>query len=197
MSLRILLSISLGIGFGYFLLPTSFLEYTGNIIDIGLCILLFFVGIELGRQKDIILNIKDIGYKVLFVPAGVIIGGIVGGIIGGLILGIPLNDAGAVGSGLGWYTLSSMMLADYSTELSTLAFLSNVVREVIALVMIPFVAKHIGFLEAVSICGATAMDTSLPIIAKSTDSNTTIIAFISGMVSTISVPILLPIVLNF
>lgn len=197
MSLKTLLSISLGIGFGYFILPSSYLEYTGIIIDIGLCVLLFFVGIELGRRKDIILRIKKIGYKVLFIPIGVIIGGIVGGAIGGLILGIPLNESGAVGSGLGWYTLSSMMLADYSTELSTLAFLSNVVREVIALIMIPFVAKHIGFLEAVSICGATAMDTSLPIISKSTDSNTTIIAFISGVISTISVPILLPIVLNF
>lgn len=196
MSLKILLSVAVGIGFGYFVLPSGFLEYTGTIIDIGLCVLLFFVGIDLGRQKDILQSVKEIGYKVIFVPTSVIIGGVIGGILGGVVLGIPLNEAGAVGAGLGWYTLSSMMLADYSTELSTLAFLTNVIREIIALIIIPFVAKYIGYLECVSICGATAMDTSLPVISKSTDSNTTIIAFITGVISTISVPIVLPIILN-
>lgn len=196
MSLKILLSVAMGIGFGYFILPSSFLEYTGIIIDIGLCMLLFFVGIDLGRQKDILQNIKKIGYKVIFVPIGVIIGGVVGGMIGGGILGIPLNEAGAVGSGLGWYTLSAMMLADYSTELSTLAFICNVIREVIALIILPFVAKNIGYLESVSICGATAMDTALPLISKSTDSNTTVISFITGVIASLSVPIVLPIILN-
>lgn len=196
MSLKILLSVALGIGFGYFLLPTSFLDHTGLIIDIGLCMLLFFVGMDLGKQKDILKNIKEIGYKVIFIPIGVIIGGVVGGMIGGGILGIPLNEAGAVGSGLGWYTLSAMMLSDYSTELSTLAFLCNVIREVLALVILPFVAKYIGYLESVSICGATAMDTALPIISKSTDSNTTIISFITGVIASVSVPIVLPIILS-
>lgn len=186
----------MGIGFGYFILPSNFLDYTGIIIDIGLCMLLFFVGIDLGRQKDIFQNIRKTGYRVIFVPIGVIIGGIVGGIIGGGILGIPLNEAGAVGSGLGWYTLSAIMLADYSTELSTLAFLCNVIREVLSLIIIPFVAKYIGYLESVSICGATAMDTALPVISKSTDSETTVISFITGIISTISVPIILPIILS-
>ena len=88
-----------------------------------------------------------------------------------------------------------MMIASYSTELSALAFLTNVVREVIALILVPIVAKYIGYLESVSICGATAMDTALPVISKATDSQTTIIAFISGIISTVSVPILLSIIL--
>jgi len=196
LSFNILLSVFLGIFFGYFVLPSEFLEYTGTIIDVGLCVLLFFVGIDLGKQKNLFQNIKDLGYKMIFVPIGVIIGGVVGGIIGGLILGIPLNEAAAVSSGLGWYTLSSMMLTEYSNELSVLAFLSNVLREMIALITIPFVAKHIGFLESVSMCGATAMDTSLPVISKFTDTDTTIIAFITGIISTISVPVILPIILN-
>lgn len=196
LSFNILLSVLLGIGFGYFILPSEFLEYTGAVIDIGLCVLLLFVGIDLGRQKDLFQNIRYLGYKMIFVPIGVIIGGVMGGIIGGLIIGIPLNEAAAVSSGLGWYTLSSMILADYSNELSVLAFLANVLRELIALIAIPFVAKHIGFLESVSMCGATAMDTSLPVISKFTDTNTTIISFITGIVSTISVPIILPIILN-
>lgn len=196
MSFNILLSVLLGIGFGYFILPSGFLEYTGTIIDIGLCVLLFFVGMDLGRQKDFFQNIKELGYKMIFVPFGVIIGGVLGGIIGGMVLHIPLGEAAAVSSGLGWYTLSSIMLADYSNELSVLAFLVNVLREVIALIAIPFVAKHIGFIESVSMCGATAMDTSLPVLSKFTDSNTTVISFVTGVISTISVPVILPIILN-
>lgn len=197
MSLKILLSIFAGIGLGYFFLPSNFLQYTDIVIDIGLCLLLFFVGIDIGRQKDIFSNIKTMGFKILLVPFGIIVGGILGGIFGGIVLSMPLSEAGAIGSGLGWYTLSSMMVVGYSTELSALAFLSNVIREVIALILVPFVAKHIGYIESISICGATAMDTALPVISKSTDSQTTIIAFISGLISTISVPIILPIILRF
>ncbi|MCF6465656.1 lysine exporter LysO family protein [Clostridium sp. Cult2] len=196
MSLKILLSVLMGMGTGYYLLPSNFLQYTDIIIDIGLCILLFFVGIDIGKQKDVFSNIKTMGFKILLVPFGIILGGILGGALSGIILNMPLKEAAAVGSGLGWYTLSSMMLTNYSTELSTLAFLSNVIREVIALILVPFVAKYIGYLESVSICGATAMDTALPVISKATDSQTTIIAFISGIISTISVPVLLPIILK-
>lgn len=197
MSIKILLSVLAGIATGYYIFPSNFLQYTDIIIDIGLCVLLFFVGIDIGRQKDVFSNIKTMGLKMLLVPFGIIVGGLLGGIISGVVLKMPINEAGAIGSGLGWYTLSSMMLANYSTELSALAFISNVIREVIALILVPFVAKYIGYLESVSICGATAMDTALPVISRATDSNTTIIAFISGVISTISVPLLLPIILKF
>jgi len=195
LSLKILLSVVLGVGTGYFLLPSNFFQYTDIIIDIGLCILLFFVGIDIGKQKNVLKEIEKMGFKILFIPFGIIVGGIGGGVIGGIILKMPIQEAAAVGSGLGWYSLSSMMIASYSTELSAVAFLTNVVREVIALILVPIVAKYIGYIESVSICGATAMDTALPVISKATDSQTTIIAFISGIISTVSVPILLSIIL--
>lgn len=196
MSLKILLSVILGIGTGYLFLPSSLFQYTDIIIDIGLCLLLFFVGIDIGKQKNIVSNIKEIGIRILLIPLAIIIGSIVGSIVSGIILKIPLNEAGAVGAGLGWYTLSSMMLANYSTELSALAFISNVIREIIALIIIPIVAKHMGPLESIATCGAPAMDTALPVISKATDSETTIIAFISGVICTMSVPVILPIILK-
>jgi len=97
----------------------------------------------------------------------IIIGSIGGSMFAGFLLKLPLNESGAVGAGFGWYTLSSMMLASYSTELSTLAFISNVVREILALISIPIIAKYIGDIESIAPAGATAMDTSLPIISKS------------------------------
>ncbi|MBU5440218.1 lysine exporter LysO family protein [Tissierella sp. MSJ-40] len=196
MSLKIFISVILGIGAGYFFLPPTFFASTDIIIDIGLCLLLFFVGIDIGKHKDVFIKIKNIGFKILLVPLAVIIGSISGSIVAGIILRMPLNEAGAVGAGLGWYTLSSMLLANYSTELSALAFIANVVREIIALITIPMVAKYIGSLESIASCGATAMDTSLPVISEATDSQTTIIAFITGVICTMSVPLLLPMILK-
>lgn len=196
MSLNIVLSVGLGIGLGYFVLPSSIASYIDIIIDIGLMLLLFFVGMDIGRNKDVLQKIKQLGLKVILVPITVIIGSILGGIVAGVFLNIPMNEAGAIGSGLGWYSLSSILLAGYSAEISALAFLSNVVREIIALVSIPLIAKYIGKFEAIAPAGATAMDTCLPVISNATDSETSIVSFITGVLCTISVPILLPIIIG-
>ena len=198
MSLKIFLAVLLGTGAGYFFLPDTFSSSIGMIIDIGLMLLLFFVGMDIGKQKDVFQKIKSMGLKILLVPFAVIIGSVVGSMIAGILLKMPINESGAIGAGLGWYTLSStMLLADGYIELSALAFLSNVFREVIGLITIPLIAKYIGKLESVSAAGATAMDTSLPVISSSTDPHTTIIAFITGVVCTTAVPIILPIILKF
>lgn len=198
MSLKIFLAVLLGTGAGYFFLPDTFSSSIGVIIDIGLMLLLFFVGMDIGKQKDVFGKIKKMGLRILLVPFAVIIGSVVGSMIAGMLLKMPLNESGAIGAGLGWYTLSStMLLADGYIELSALAFLSNVFREVIGLITIPLIAKYIGKLESVSAAGATAMDTSLPVISSSTDPHTTIIAFITGVICTTTVPIILPIILKF
>ncbi len=197
LSLKIFLSVLLGAGAGFFFLPPSFSSNIGIIIDIGLMLLLFFVGMDIGKQKDVFVKIKKMGLKILLVPFAVIVGSVVGSMIAGILLKMPINEAGAIGAGLGWYTLSStMLLADGYIELSALAFLANVFREVIGLITIPLIAKYIGKLESVSAAGATAMDTSLPIISSSTDPQTTIVAFITGVICTTAVPIILPIILK-
>lgn len=196
MSLRILLAVGAGMGLGYFFLPASINTSMDLIIDIGLMLLLFFVGMDIGKHKDVLDKLKKLGFKVLLVPLVIIVGSVLGGMLAGPFIGLPYNEAGAIGSGLGWYTLSSMMLTTYSTELSALAFLSNVIREILALITIPLIAKYIGFFEAIAPSGATAMDTCLPVISSSTDSETTIVAFITGVICTMAVPIILPIIIN-
>ncbi len=197
MSLKIFFSIISGTALGYFFLPETISANMGIFVDLGLMILLFFVGIDIGKQKDTLNSLKEIGFKVLLVPSAIILGSIVGGGLGGYLLKMPINEGGAVGSGLGWYSLSStILLASDYVELSALAFLSNVFREIFGLITIPFIAKHIGKLETIAVSGATSMDTSLPVISRSTDPETAIIAFITGVICTASVPIILPIVLN-
>jgi uncharacterized membrane protein YbjE (DUF340 family) len=196
MSLSIILTVVAGILSGLFIFPNVFAEHIGLIIDIGLCLLLFFVGMDIGRNKEIISQIKSKGYKILLIPFGVALGSIVGSVLGGFVIGLPINESSAIGAGFGWYTLSAIILSKYSVEVGALAFITNVCREVIALVSIPYIAKYIGKLEAIAPAGATAMDTSLPVISKATDGNTAVISFITGVVLSTLVPILVPILIS-
>ena len=196
MSLSIILTVVAGILSGLFLFPAAFSEHISLIIDIGLCLLLFFVGMDIGRNKEILNQIKSKGYKILLVPFGIALGSIVGSVLGGFALGLPINESSAIGAGFGWYSLSAIELSKYSAETGALAFITNVCREVIALVSIPYIAKYIGKLEAIAPAGATAMDTSLPVISKSTDGNTAVISFITGVVLSSLVPILVPLLIS-
>ncbi|MDF2616165.1 MAG: hypothetical protein K0Q47_820 [Sedimentibacter sp.] len=66
-------------------------------------------------------------------------------------------------------------------------------REIIAFISIPFIAKHIGYLETIAVGGAISMDTGLPIITRNTSQEVVIISFISGIIISLMVPILVPI----
>ena len=73
--------------------------------------------------------------------------------LGVLVLrGFSLTDCLAVGSGFGYYSLSSVLIADLKSatlgvqgaaELATVALLANVVREMIALFGMPLFARWV------------------------------------------------------
>lgn len=196
MTVIIMLAVFLGIACGYFVFPVDMLYHTDYIMDIGLCLLLLLVGMDIGRQKNVLTEIRQMGVSTILVPICIAIGSIVGAVVGGYLIGMPMNESSAIGGGLGWYSISAVLLSDYSSEVSAIAFLSNVMREVIAILAIPFLAKYIGYMESVAPSGATAMDTTLPIITKYTDSKTAVLAFISGVVLSLLVPILVPLLIG-
>ena len=196
MTVKIMLSVLLGVFCGLFIFPEQYVGFMGQIIDIGLCTLLLFVGIDIGRNRDILPKIMANGIKILLVPLMVALGSIAGSMVGGYFLGIPFYEAGAIGAGFGWYSLSAIELSKYSAETGALAFITNVSREVIALISIPFIAKYIGKLESIAPAGATAMDTSLPVISSATNGNTAVISFITGLILSALVPVLVPLIIS-
>ena len=123
-------------------------------------------------------------------------GSLLGGYIGSIITPLSIGQGIAVSSGLGWYSLSAIELSKISAELGSLAFLTNVFRELIAIFSVPFIAKYIGSLESVSVAGATAMDSLLPVINQNNSADVSIVAFFSGIILTSSVPILLALSLS-
>ncbi|HHY91047.1 MAG TPA: lysine exporter LysO family protein, partial [Clostridiales bacterium] len=103
MTISILVAVAAGIFFGRFFFPIESIGCLSALIDIGLCILLFFVGMDIGRNKEIWPQVKTIGLKMLLIPIMIAFGSIVGSIIGGMFLGIPINESSAIGAGFGWY----------------------------------------------------------------------------------------------
>ena len=193
MTKKILIALVLGIVSGLFIMPDAIYENTGLLLDIGLCLLLFFVGIDLGSNKDIFKNLKNVGFKILIVPFATILGSLVGGIVCSFIFKINLFGSLAIASGLSWYTLSAIIITPISSELGTVAFLSNVFREVMAFIAIPFIAKHIGYLETIAAGAAISMDTGLPMVTKNTNQEVAVISFISGVILSLAVTVLVPI----
>lgn len=194
MTFKIILAVIAGTLVGL-ALPDTLYATTDTLLTVGLCLLLFFVGIDIGKNKNVFSDIKRTGVLFFVVPIAIAVGSLLGAIMVGTFLGYPLNVSGAIGSGMGWYTLSSIIIAPYSSELSVLAFLTNVMREVFAIALIPIIAKRIGFIEAISPAGATAMDTTLPIISQNTNSETAILSFSTGLILSTLVPILVPLFL--
>jgi uncharacterized membrane protein YbjE (DUF340 family) len=84
----------------------------------------------------------------------------------------------------------------HSPALGALAFLTNVCRELLAVVISPFLAKRCHYLLAVAPGGATTMDTTLPLISQCTDTQTTLVAFVNGVLLSSLVPVLVPVLLN-
>ena len=184
-----------GILLGYF--TKSYINFDISLlIQFGLYLLLFFIGIDIGKNDNILNDLKKINKKVLFLPFITIISSLAGGAIASILLSLSMGESVAVSAGMGWYSFSAIELSKVSVELGGIAFLSNIFRELLAIFLIPIVAKKIGSFESVSIGGATAMDSVLPIINKSNPAEISIISFYSGLVISIVVPILIPILVN-
>ncbi|MDQ2178717.1 lysine exporter LysO family protein [Marinifilum sp. D714] len=163
-----------------------------------LYLLMFLVGIGIGADRSSWRVIKETNIKIILVPLCVIIGSLVGvGAISIFTPEIQLKEALAVGAGFGYYSLSSIFITQISGEtLGVIALLSNILREIITLLAVPIFVKYFGKLAGIASGGATAMDTTLPIISKYTGKEWAIIAIFSGIVLTILVPFLVPFILE-
>jgi uncharacterized membrane protein YbjE (DUF340 family) len=192
----ILISLTLGIAVGNFISPEMFKDID-KISTIALNLLIFSVGIDIGLNKEVLTKIKKKGVKILLVPLAVVIGSLFGGLIVGLIFKLQTNLALAISAGFGWYSLSAVILTNLAgAEAGTVAFLSNVFRELLAVLSIGFIASKINYITAIAPSGATAMDTTLPVISKFTDEETVVIAFLTGTILTFLVPFLVPFFYN-
>lgn len=196
-SLIILGFFASGLLLGYFdLLPCWLLHKDGTLI--ALYILMFLVGVGIGADKRSIEIISSSSIRFLFVPLITITGTYAGVSLLWLFLsGYNYFDLLAIGSGFGYYSLSSIYIAELRNEsLGVIALLSNVMREIITLLFTPWMVKYFGKIAPISSGGATSMDTTLPIISKYSGNDYAIISLYHGTLLTILVPFLVSFLLS-
>lgn len=193
MTWLILGAVTVGIILGHWFLPENASGLMDNVTTGALYLLLFGIGVELGRQREVWLRLWAMGWRVLMLPVLVAVGSLSGAALAGLFLGLPFNESTAIGAGFGWYSLSGVLISEvYNVETGALAFITNVARELLTFVTVPLVARYIGRISAVAPGGATTMDTTLPLITRVTDSDMAVIAFINGSILSTMVPLLVP-----
>ena len=166
---------------------------TGDKLTVyALYLLMFLVGISIGSDKKALQALRQQDLKLVLVPLATILGTLAGSVLISFALqGRSITDCLAVGSGFGYYSLSSIFITQYKgAELGTIALVSNIMRELIALLAAPLLVRYFGKLAPISVGGATTADTTLPIITKFSGKEFVIISIIHGITVDLSVPFL-------
>ena len=171
-------------------LPPHFLNQ--NVSFYVLCGLMFSVGISIGNDPSSIRQFRNINPRILFLPLMTIVGTLLGVFaVSFCIKNRSIADCLAVGSGFGYYSLSSILITQYKgVELGTIALLSNIMREVMTLLFAPWMVKYFGKLAPISAGGATTMDTTFPIIVRNSGKDYAIVSIYQGFVVDFTVPFL-------
>lgn len=157
-----------------------------------LCALMFCVGLGIGNDPQTIRNFRSLNPKLVFLPVMTILGTLAGAYAASLV--IPhrtVPECLAVGSGFGYYSLSSIFITEYKgAELGTVALMSNIIREIITLLAAPLLVRWFGNLAPISSGGATTMDTTLPVITRYSGNEFAVVSIFHGFVVDFSVPFL-------
>ena len=130
--------------------------------------LMLQVGISIGSNKNLKTIVSHLHPKMLLIPLGTIIGTLLFSALASLLLHQwSVFDCMAVGSGFAYYSLSSILITQFkepsiglqlATELGTIALLTNIFREMTALIGTPIIKKYFGELAPISVAGVNSMD---------------------------------------
>lgn len=178
------------------MLPLDKLQ--GNLTLYILYALMLQVGISIGCSKNLKSIVSQLRPKFLLIPLATILGTL----LFSALASLPLSqwsvfDCMAVGSGFAYYSLSSILITQFkeaslglqlATELGTIALLSNIFREMMALLGTPLLCKYFGKLAPISAAGVNSMDVVLPMITRYSGSDMLPVAILHGLLIDMSVP---------
>ena len=182
---------ALGVWFGLLnWIPSEW--FSGDMSFYALCGLMFCVGLSIGHNPQTIHNFRTLNPRLMLLPICTILGTLSASLLISLVLPHrTIPECMAVGSGFGYYSLSSIFITEYKgAELGTVALLSNIAREIITLLCAPLMVRWFGNLAPISSGGATTMDTTLPIITQTAGQKYAIVSIFHGFVVDFSVPFL-------
>ena len=183
------------------LLPEGFnpADYTNYL----LYLLLFCIGLGLGMDKDFFSSMKSHQLRYLLLPFATVIGTMLGCFLAFFLISvfspdsITLLDTMAIGSGFGYYSLSSIMLQDArGAEVATIALAANLLREILTLLCAPLINKIFGPYAVVASGGATSMDTTMAVAVRAGGAKVAPVALYHGFVLTVAVPFIISLLIG-
>ncbi|MEG0970421.1 MAG: lysine exporter LysO family protein, partial [Acidaminococcaceae bacterium] len=195
MIFAILSFITAGIAGGYYFLNLGDKTLLDTVLMSALSFMVLVAGIEIGGNRHLLkkfCNPQNILLAVS-IPLAIMLGSLLGAAASASLTGLSVQDSLLIGAGLGWYSLSSVVISTmYSVEIGTISFLANMLRETMAFVLIPLLVKW-NKLLVIAPAGAATMDSGLPMIIKYTNIHMGMYAFLNGLILTLLIPFLLPI----
>ena len=188
-----------GIGCGMWF-GESLLVYCEGLSTMLLYVLIVQVGLNIGSKGEWSGMLHNLRFSYLLLPLFTIVGTLAFSALAGVVF-TPwsLNDCLAVGSGLGYYSLSSLLIvqlkgasagAEVASQLASVALLTNIVREMIALFGASVFVRYFGRFAPIAASGVTSMDVCLPVICRWSGQNAAPVAIVHGVVLEVSVPLL-------
>ncbi len=197
MTWLIIIAVVLGLLFGYFYLRVNvadidgFNDKVGNVMTLGLCIMIGSIGFDMGLSGTVIAQVKHIGFRVLIFPAAVIVGTAVSSVIMSFFLPLSVRECIAIGFGFGWYTFAPVAISSAGYVMAgAVSFMHNVFRETFGIILLPILAKKIGYIEACSLPGVAAGDMGLSLVEKALRPDIVVYCFAIGMSESILIPLL-------
>lgn len=160
--------------------------------------LMLILGINIGCNRDPKELKATFKPQNLLIPLATIIGTLIFSAIGAFFLSQwTVYDCMAVGSGLSYYSVSSILITELksaslgvqvATELGTIALLANIFREMTALIGAPIFRRYFGYFAPISAAGIASADVSLSAIARYSGKDAIPLAVIHGVLIELCVP---------
>ncbi len=171
--------------------------FTVILLYLSLVLLYTGVGFTIGGNKRVLLYMKVLGFRVVFLSLGILLGSVSSGLIWGYLLPIPLSTSLMASSGMSYYSLTGAFMTQvYGIEAGTYGFMVNVMREFFTVLLLPLLIR-ISLGSAIASGAAGNMDTMLMPITKFVGKDLSLVTLITGVILTILVPFLLPILAQF
>ena len=172
-----------------------------------LYVLMFQVGIGIGSDSRLKEILRSITPRTILVPCATIIGTILSTfLISFALVRWSATEVMAVGCGFGYYSLSSILVSSLkeahiglqaAAELGTITLIANVFRELMTLLLAPFMVRWFSPLGPICAGGATTIDVTLPVITRFSGRDWLFVSILHGVVIDFSVPFLVPFFCSF
>ena len=169
--------------------------------------LMFQVGIGIGSDSRLKEILRSITPRTILVLCATIIGTILSTfLISFALVRWSTTEVMAVGCGFGYYSLSSILVSSLkeahiglqaAAELGTITLIANVFRELMTLLLAPFMVRWFSPLGPICAGGATTIDVTLPVITRFSGRDWLFVSILHGVVVDFSVPFLVPFFCSF